>query len=146
MGYREGRERIVGLIDEATERYGIGDTWVEDITLVAVWDVGDPDAARELLVDNVLRLDEDRLELLEGDEVTLGLRIWRRAGEASLECAIEPMHSEPSKVYIRLVQTGGEADPRRDGAARGDRRRARVPPGAADGVHDGARPPLSGRR
>ncbi len=108
LGYREGRERIVGLIDEATDRYGIGDTWVEDITLVAVWDIGDPDAARELLVDNVLRLDEDRLELLEGDEVTLGLRIWRRTGEVSLECAIEPMHSEPSKVYIRLVQTGGE--------------------------------------
>ncbi len=59
MGYREGRERIVGLIDEATDRYGIGDTWVEDITLVAVWDIGDSDAARELLVENVLRLDED---------------------------------------------------------------------------------------
>jgi len=108
MGYREGRERIVGLIDEATDRYGISESWVEDITLVAVWDMEDPEAARELLVDNVLRLDDDRLELLEGDDVTLGLRIWRRSGDSSMECAIEPMHSEPSKVYIRLVHTGGE--------------------------------------
>ena len=124
MGYREGRERILGLVDEATERYGIGETWVEDITLVAVWDVGDAEAARELLVDNVLRLDEDRIELLGGDEITLGLRIWRRTGEASLECAIEPMHTEPSKVYIRLVQSGG--DPMPDGAALRE---------AADGVN-----------
>lgn len=109
MGYREGVERVAGMVGEATERYGIGEMWIEDVTLVAVWDVQDPDEARELLVDNILQLDDDRLELLEGDEVSLGLRIWRRAGEASFECAVEPMHAEPSKVYLRLVQTQGEA-------------------------------------
>lgn len=108
MGYREGLERVVGLVGEAAERYGIGELWIEDITLVAVWDVQDPEAARELLVDNILQMDEDRLELLEGEDVSLGLRIWRRAGESSLECAVEPMHAEPSKVYLRLVQTQGE--------------------------------------
>ena len=40
-----------------------------------------------------------------GDDVAVGLRIWRRSGDAAMECAVEPMHSEPSKVYIRLVQT-----------------------------------------
>lgn len=125
LGYREGRERVVGLVGEAVERYGIGELWVEDITLVAVWDVEDAEAARSLLVENVLQIEEDRLELLEGEDVSLGLRIWRRAGESSLECAIEPMHSEPSKVYIRLVQSLGDviadADALRD---------------AADAVHD----------
>ena len=111
LGYLEGIERVIGLVGEATERYGIGDVWIEDITLVAVWDVEDEDAARELLVQNVLQIEEDRLELLQGDEVALGLRIWRRRGETSLECAIEPMHSEPSKVYIRLVQTSTETVP-----------------------------------
>lgn len=108
LGYREGAERVVGLVGEAAERYGVGEMWVEDITVVAVWDVGDEEAARALLVENVLQVDEDRLELLEGDEVSLGLRIWRRRGESSLECAVEPMHAEPSKVYIRLVHTSGE--------------------------------------
>jgi hypothetical protein len=125
LGYREGLERIAGLIGEATGRYGIGDFWVEDITLVAVWDVEDPEAARALLVEDVLQVDEDRLGLLGGDDVALGLRIWRRAGEASVDCAIEPMHAEPSKVYIRLVQTHGETIP--DLAALHE---------AADGVYD----------
>ena len=107
MGYREGLERVVGLVGEAAERYGIGELWIEDITLVAVWDAEDPEAARGLLVDNILQMEDDRLELLEGDDVSLGLRIWRRAGESSLECAVEPMHAEPSKVYLRLVQTQG---------------------------------------
>ena len=111
MGYREGLERVVGLVGEAAERYGIGEMWIEDITLVAVWDAQDPDAARELLVDNILQLEDDRLELLQGDDVSVGLRIWRRAGESSLECAVEPMHAEPSKVYLRLVQTQGEVVP-----------------------------------
>ena len=82
--------------------------WVEDITIVAVWDVGDEEAARALLVENVLQIEEDRLDLLQGDDVSLGLRIWRRRGDTSLECAVEPMHSEPSKVYIRLVETSSE--------------------------------------
>jgi hypothetical protein len=124
MGYREGLERVAGLVGEAAERYGIGELWIEDITLVAVWDVQDPEEARGLLVDNILQLDDDRLELLEGDDVSLGLRIWRRLGESSLECAVEPMHSEPSKVYLRLVQTQGEVMV--DGAALRE---------AVDGVH-----------
>ena len=108
MGYREGLERVAGVVGEAVERYGIGELWIEDITLVAVWDAEDPETARELLVDNILQMDEDRLDLLDGDDVSMGLRIWRRSGESSLECAVEPMHAEPSKVYLRLVQTQGE--------------------------------------
>lgn len=124
MGYREGLERVVGVVGEAVERYGIGELWIEDITLVAVWDVQDPEAARELLVDNILQMEDDRLELLEGEDVSLGLRIWRRAGESSLECAVEPMHAEPSKVYLRLVQTQGDVIP--DAAALRE---------ATDGLH-----------
>jgi hypothetical protein len=108
MGYREGLERVAGVVGEAVERYGIGELWIEDITLVAVWDAEDPETARELLVDNILQMDEDRLDLLDGDAVSMGLRIWRRSGESSLECAVEPMHAEPSKVYLRVVQTQGE--------------------------------------
>lgn len=132
MGYREGRERVVGMVGEATERYGVGDLWIEDITLVAVWDAQDPEVARELLMDNILQMDDDRLELLQGDDVSLGLRIWRRAGESSLECAVEPMHAEPSKVYLRLVQTQGEA--MADTAALRE---------ATDGVHEFLTGPLT---
>lgn len=132
MGYREGLERVVGLVGEAAERYGIGELWIEDITLVAVWDAGDPEAARELLVNEILRMEDDRLELLEGDDVSLGLRIWRRAGESSLEVAVEPMHAEPSKVYLRLVQTQGEVLP--DAAALKE---------ATDGVYDFLTGPLT---
>lgn len=109
LGYREGVERVVGVVGEAAERYGLGELWVEDITLVAVWDVEDAEAARTLLADAVLGVDAERLGLLGEGEVSLGLRIWQRSGESSLEVAIEPMHAEPSKVYIRLVQTLGEA-------------------------------------
>lgn len=109
MGYREGVERVIGLVDEALERFGIDEVWIDDVTVVAVWDVEEPEAARRLLTDEVLGVDEDRLALLGGDDVALGLRIWRRSGDVSLECAVEPVHSEPSKVYIRLVQTGGDA-------------------------------------
>lgn len=125
LGYREGLERVVGLVGEAAERYAIGELWVEDVTLVAVWDVEDAEAARSLLIDDVLQIDGERIEMLDGEDVTLGLRIWRRSGESSLECAIEPMHAEPSKVYIRLVQTLGDAVS--DPASLRD---------AADAVHD----------
>ncbi len=132
MGYREGLERVVGLVGEAAERYGIGELWIEDVTLVAIWDAGDPEAARGLLVNDVLRMEDDRLDLLEGDDVSLGLRIWRRAGESSLEVAVEPMHAEPSKVYLRLVQTQGEV--LADAAALKD---------ATDAVHDYLTGPLA---
>jgi hypothetical protein len=108
LGYREGVGRVVGLLSEAVERYGIGPLWVDDVTLVAVWDVEDTESARELLVGSMLQVDEERLDLLGGEHVSLGLRIWRRAGDSTLEVAIEPMHSEPSKVYIRLVQSQSE--------------------------------------
>ena len=61
MGYREGLERVVGLVGEAAERYGLGELWIEDVTLVAIWDAGDPEAARGLLVNDVLRMEDDRL-------------------------------------------------------------------------------------
>jgi hypothetical protein len=111
LGYREGLERVIALVEEAAERYEIGQVWVEDVTLVAVWDVEDEDVARDLLAESVLRIDSERLDLLGGDDVAVGLRIWRRSGDSALECAVEPMHAEPSKVYIRLVLTQGDALP-----------------------------------
>ena len=107
LGYQEGLERVVELVGEAVERYDIGSMLVEDVTLVAVWDCGDEESARALLT-GIVSVDEERLGMLGGDEVALGLRLWRRAGDATIECAIEPMHAEPSKVYIRLVQTSAE--------------------------------------
>lgn len=130
LGYREGVGRVVGLLSEAVERYGIGPLWVDDVTLVAVWDVEDSESARELLVGSMLQVDEERLDLLGGDHVSLGLRIWRRAGDSALEVAIEPMHSEPSKVYIRLVQSQSEP---MDAASVVE---------AADSVHDFLQGPL----
>lgn len=109
LGYREGRERVVALVEEAAERYSFGHVWIEDVTLVAAWDLEDEAVARDLLAGSVLQIDADRLEMLGGDEVAVGLRIWRRSGDAALECAVEPMHAEPSKVYIRLVQSQGDA-------------------------------------
>lgn len=132
LGYREGLERVTSLVGEAAERYGIGQMWIEDITLVAVWDVEDADRARELLAGGVLQIDEDRLEMLGGDDVAVGLRIWRRSGEAALEVAVEPMHAEPSKVYLRLVLT--VAEPVADLPALAE---------AADGVHDFLQGPLA---
>jgi hypothetical protein len=112
------------------ERYGIGPLWVDDVTLVAVWDVEDAETARELLVGSMLQVDEERLDMLGGEDVSLGLRIWRRAGDSTLEVAIEPMHAEPSKVYIRLVQSQSEP---MDAASVVE---------AADAVHDFLQGPL----
>ncbi|HSJ73086.1 MAG TPA: hypothetical protein VK904_02120, partial [Miltoncostaeaceae bacterium] len=109
LGYREGLERVVGLVEEAVERYEIGQLWIEDVTLVAVWDVEDAEVVHELLATSVLQIDPGRLELLGGDEVSVGLRIWRQSADVAMECAVEPMHAEPSKVYIRLVHTQGDA-------------------------------------
>lgn len=108
LGYREGVERVVGLMREAVERYAIGPMWIDDVTLVAVWDCELEETAREVLADGVLRVEDERLELLGGDEVAFGLRLWRRSGDANVECAIEPMHAEPSKLYLRLVHTQTE--------------------------------------
>lgn len=108
LGYREGLERVVGLVEEAVERYEIGQLWIEDVTLVAVWDLEEADLVRELLAGTLLQIDSERLGLLGGDDVAVGLRIWRQSGDAAMECAVEPMHAEPSKVYIRLVHTQGD--------------------------------------
>lgn len=108
LGYREGLERVAGAVAESVERLGVGRMWAEDITLVAVWDLEDPATARALLIDDVMRVDDERLGMLGGEEVSLGLRIWRRTEESCLECAIEPMHAEPAKVYLRLMLADGE--------------------------------------
>lgn len=104
LGYREGVERVTGALAEALERFGAGLLSVEDMTLVASWDCGaQPDAARRLVSDGVLGIDEERAELLGGDDLSMGLRIWREMGVGSIECALEPMHADPDRLYIRLV-------------------------------------------
>ena len=144
LGYREGVERVVGLLSarpsSATASASSGSRtspW---------WPCGTwrtSESARELLVGNVLQVDEDRLDLLGGERRLAGAaHLAPRAASRPWRCAIEPMHSEPSKVYIRLVQS--QSEPMRRGlAARGGRRRARLPAGPPDVVHDGARPPLT---
>lgn len=107
LGFREGVERVAGAAAEVLERHGVGPLLLEDVTLVATWDCGDDDCARRLLAAEILRVDDERMDLLGGDEVSMGLRVWRRAGESSTDCAIEPMHAEPSKLYLRLVHTQG---------------------------------------
>jgi hypothetical protein len=109
LGFHEGAERVTGVVGEALERHGVEVVVVEDITLVAVWDCEDEERARDLLTRGILDMDDERIELLGGDEVTFGLRIWRRSGDASVEVAIEPMHAEPRKVYLRLVHGQDEA-------------------------------------
>lgn len=104
FGYREGAERAVGLAQEASARFGVGELWLDDVTLVAIWDCGDPEAVRAILSDGVAGAGAERLEVLGGDEVSVGLRIWRRRGERSTECALEPVHSDPSRIYVRLIE------------------------------------------
>jgi len=104
LGLREGRERVEGLLGEAIERYGIGGLWIEDVTMVAIWDCEAEDGARRLLADDVLRFDPDHAAMLgEAEDLSLGLRAWRRLGEGSLDVSIEPMHAEPAKLYLRLA-------------------------------------------
>jgi hypothetical protein len=109
LGLAEGIERVGGLLGEALERCGAGPLWVEDVTVVAVWDCESEDAARRLLAEDILRFDEERMALLGDDELSLGLRIWRRAGEGTIDCAVEPMHADPAKLYLRL--TYGQPEP-----------------------------------
>ena len=142
LGYREGLGRVAGLLSEAVDRYGIGPLWVDDVTLVAVWDVEDSESARELLVGSMLQVDEERLDLLGGEHVSLGLRIWRRAGRlgpggrdrAHALRAVQGLHPprpEPERADGRGL--GG----------RGGRRRARLPAGPPEVVRARARPPLT---
>ena len=108
LGFHEGLERIDGLVGEAVARYGMDQLWLDDVTLVATWDLEGEQAGRDLLIDDVLRFDTDRLALIDGEDLSLGLRVWRTLGEGTVDCSTEPMHADPSKVYIRLVYSQRE--------------------------------------
>lgn len=108
LGFHEGMERIDGLIGEAVSRYGIDPIWLDDVTLVATWDLEGEQAGRDVLIDDILRFDDERMALLDGEELSLGLRVWRSLGEGQIDCSIEPMHADPSKLYIRLVYSQRE--------------------------------------
>ena len=143
LGYREG----AGTRRRAARRRPSSATgsarsgWTTS-TLVAVWDVEDRSPRASCWWAACSRWTRSALDLLGGDHVSLGLRIWRRAGDSALEVAIEPMHSEPSKVYIRLRPEPERADGRGLGR-RGGRLRARLPPGPPEVVRARARPPLT---
>jgi hypothetical protein len=119
LGFHEGLERVSSLLEEATDPHGHDRLWIEDITLVAVWDCEEADAARRYLTDEVLGLDAERQDLLGGDEdeAAHGLRVWRRLGEGSLDIALEPMHSDTSRIYIRLVYSQDDPVPDVDAVA-----------------------------
>jgi hypothetical protein len=110
LGFMEGVERIAALLEEGMASHAPEDLWVEDITLVATWDTEEPGGARRYLSDEVLTLDAARRELLDGDdgEASHGMRVWRRLGEGSLDCAIEPMHADADRIYVRLVYSQEE--------------------------------------
>lgn len=104
LGFHQGLERVEGLLGEAIERYGIGPMFLDDVTLVATWDLEDEDAGRRLLIEDVLRFDDERLSLFQdGEDLSLGLRVWRSLGEGTVDCSIEPMHADHSRIYLRLV-------------------------------------------
>jgi hypothetical protein len=110
LGFREGRTRVLALLEEGLGQHVHDELWIEDITLVAVWDTEDPDGARRYLTDRVIGLDPERRALLDEDDDAAehGLRVWRRLGAGSLDCAIEPMHSDPDQIYIRLAYAQDE--------------------------------------
>ena len=103
LGFAQGLERVDGLLGEAIERYAIGPLWLDDVTLVATWDLEEEDAGRRLLIEDVLRFDDERMALFDGDDLSLGLRVWRSLGEGTVDCSIEPMHADHSRIYLRLV-------------------------------------------
>lgn len=113
LGFHEGLERVQGLLEEGLAHVGADRLWIEDLTLIAVWDTEDPEGARRYLTDEVLGLDAERRELLGGDDdeeeaASHGLRVWRRLGEGALDIAVEPMHTDPSRMYLRLVYAQDE--------------------------------------
>lgn len=113
LGLSEGLQRVGGLLGEMCERYSVGPLWIDDATIVAAWDLQDDDAARRLLIHDVAGLDEERLAPLGGQaDLSVGLRIWRSLGEGSVDCSLEPMHADTSKVYLRMAysQQGAEPD------------------------------------
>jgi hypothetical protein len=109
LGFAEGNERVHGLMGDALGHIGATEPlWIDDITLVAIWDCDEPDEARRYLTDDVLALDDERAELLGDEDAAHGLRMWRRVGEGSVDIAIEPLHADTSKIYIRLVYSQDE--------------------------------------
>ncbi len=106
LGFREGLDRVSGMLRDALARVETRDRlWIDDVTLVAVWDCETEDGARRYLSDDVLGLGDESQELLAGDddEASHGLRVWRRLGNGTLDVAVEPMHTDTSKIYVRLV-------------------------------------------
>lgn len=103
LGFQQGFHRIEGLVGAVASRYGIDEMWLDDITLVATWEMESPEATREYLAENLLQFDTDRLAAIDGEDLALGLRIWRTLDDGTVDCSIEPMHSDPSRLYIRLV-------------------------------------------
>lgn len=133
LGYREGVERVVDALADALERFDAGFMTIEDMTLVASWDCGpELGSARSVVADHVLGIDQERAEILGGDDLSLGMRIWRELGPGSVECALEPMHADPERLYIRLVYAQG--DPIADLSALRER---------ADALNDFLHGPLS---
>jgi hypothetical protein len=110
LGFHEGRRRVLALLEEGLGQHVHDELWIDDITLVAAWDTEDADGARRYLTDRVLGLDRERRELLDegDDQAAHGLRMWRRLGVGSLECAIEPLHTDPGQIYVRLVYSQEE--------------------------------------
>jgi hypothetical protein len=115
LGMAEGMERVAALLGEALDHYRVGPMWIEDITTVAIWDCESEELARRLLAEDILRFDDERLALLGEEELSVGLRLWRRSGEGTIDCALEPMHADPAKIYLRL--TYGQPEPVPDLAA-----------------------------
>ncbi|MFN8110607.1 MAG: hypothetical protein U0Y82_12305 [Thermoleophilia bacterium] len=124
LGFHEGLGRALGLLAEGLAPHEPERLWIEDLTLIAAWDTEEPDGARRYLTRDVLALDAERLQLLgsEDEDASHGLRVWRRFGDGSLDVAIEPMHSDPSRFYLRLAYAQDE--PVGDLAAVGDRAEA----------------------
>ncbi|MCU0308905.1 MAG: hypothetical protein MUE51_14285 [Thermoleophilia bacterium] len=115
LGVDEAVERVAVLLGEAVERYGIGAFWIEDVTLVASWDTERDDGARRLIGEDLLGFDEERSAPVAGEDLAFGLRIWRRLGEGTVDVAIEPMHAEPGRLYLRVAYA--QQDPVPDVAA-----------------------------
>lgn len=121
LGFHEGLTRITGILEEVFGGEPPDALWIEDLTLIAVWDTEEPDGARLALTNDILQLDEERLALVSGDDPTAshGLRIWRKLDDGALDVALEPMHAEPSRLYLRLVYS--QDDPVADLSAVCDR-------------------------
>jgi hypothetical protein len=119
LGYHEGRERVAGAMSEALERFGPDDLAIDDVTLVATWECGDEDEVRRILAAGLAGDGQEAGGLFDHDEASMGLRVWRPFGPGSLECAIEPVHAEPWRLYVRLVYA--QRDPVADVGAVTDR-------------------------